>query len=105
MLLFALLEEQGEERELAVEADPVALAVGATMLQLRVVLLLEIEWLWAHEEAEPVVRELLEVVDLLGALNQLAMPMAISCTCTNRFLNDGINSPAFLYPKIGYASF
>ena len=98
MLLFALLEEQGEERELAVEADPVALAVGATMLQLRVFLLLEIEWLWAHEEAEPVVRELLEVVDLLGALNQLATQMAISCTCTNLSLNDSTEFLVRRYP-------
>ena len=53
--------------------------------------------------AEPVGRDTAAVV--LVVLQLYAMPMAISCTCTNRFLNDGINSPTFLYPKIGYASF
>jgi len=58
MPLIALLEEREEERELAV--DLVVQVAAAVMPQLRVVLVLEIEWQQVHEPAEPVAQGLVE---------------------------------------------
>ena len=56
MPLIALLEE----RELAVAVDLVVRVAAAVMPQLRVVLVLEIEWQQVHEPAEPVAQGLVE---------------------------------------------
>lgn len=64
MPLIALLEE----RELAVAVDLVVRVAAAVMPQLRVVLVLEIEWQQVHEPAEPVAQGLVAVQEGLAVV-------------------------------------